>query len=110
MSKLLSSENEDAPNETASFIAKVQSHMIETVRSNCPGTYKPYLVCKSCQISVCNQPHVLYCPKLIGNNELVTCIPEHQDICNDEDPKVQCFIARLMMTNLKKKKEIEEEN
>ena len=82
--------------------------MVETVKTNFLGAYKPDLVCKSCQISECNQPHLLYCAKLIGSNELVTYIPEYEDIFNDEDPKEQCFIARLMMTNLKKKKELED--
>ena len=77
--------------------------MVETVKTNFPGAYKPDLVCTSCQISECNQPHLLYCDKLIGSNELVTYIPEYPDIFNDEDPKEQCFIDRLMMTNKKEK-------
>ena len=84
--------------------------MIETVKMNFKETYKPDLVCKSCSLSECNQSHLLNCSKLIGSNQLVSYIPEYQDIFNDDDPKEQCYIASLMMENLKKKKEIEEEH
>ena len=108
MSKFLSSDSEDTPIETAKFIAKIQTHMIETVRMNFQGHYNPDFVCKSCNVSECNQSHLLYCVSLIGSNDLVTYIPEYQDIFNDDDPREQCFIANLRMTNLEKKKKIEE--
>ena len=87
MSKFLSAQNEDTPIETAKFIAKTQCHMIETVKMNFKETYKPDLVCKSCSLSECNQSHLLNCSKLIGSNQLVSYIPEYQDIFNDDDPK-----------------------
>lgn len=108
MSKFLSSHNEDTPIETAQFIAKVQTHMIETVKINFKEAYKPNFVCKSCNLVECNQSHLLYCSKLIGSNSLVSYIPEYQDIFNDDDPKEQCYIASLMMENLQKKKQIED--
>ena len=104
MSKSLSSHNEDTPIETAQFIAKIQTHMLETVKTNFKEAYKPNFVCKSCNLGECKQSHLLYCSKLIGSNQLVSYIPEYQDIFNDDDPKEQCYIARLMMENLQKKK------
>ena len=41
MSNYLSSQNEDMPVETAKFIAKAQSHMIENVKTNFPEYNKP---------------------------------------------------------------------
>ena len=92
--------------ETAKFIAKTQSHMIETVKTNYPGFYKPNLICNACLISECNQPHLLYCQKLIGSNGLITYIPNYEDIFDDSNTEEQCFIANLMMANLKKKKTV----
>jgi len=77
LSKYLSSQNENIPVETAKFIAKTQCHMIETVKTNFQSYYKPNFVCNACLISECNQPHLLYCKKLIGSNELVTYIPNY---------------------------------
>ena len=93
--------------ETAKFIAKTQSHMIETVKTNFQSYYKPNLLCNACLISECNQPHLLYCKKLIGSNKLVTYIPNYKDIFDDNYLEEQCFIANLLIANLKKKKELE---
>ena len=106
LSFYLSSQSE-VPIETAKFIAKVQSHMIESIKMNFQSHYKPNLVCNSCKISQCDQSHLLYCSKLIGSNQLISYIPNYEDIFNDDDPEEQCYIAHILMENLKKKKEIE---
>ena len=41
---------------------------------------------------------------------VISYIPNYEDIFNDDDPKEQCFIANVMLANLRKKKEIEEDN
>ena len=107
ISSFLSSESE-VPFETAKFIAKIQTHMVETVRLNFQGFYKPNLICQSCKISECSQSHLLSCKMLIGSNEIVSYIPEYKDIFNDKDIEEQCHIANIMKENLKKKKVIEE--
>ena len=66
-------------------------------------------MCNSCKISQCDQAHLLYCTKLFGSNQLISYIPNYEDIFNDDDPKEQCFIAHILIENLKKKKEIEAE-
>ena len=107
MAPYLCSYSEEIPNETAKFIAKAQSHMIETVKMNFQGQFKPNFVCISCNSAICDQSHLLYCKSLIGSNQLITYIPDYEDIFNDSDPKEQVFIANILMENLKKKKEIE---
>ena len=82
--------------------------MVETVRLNFQGFYKPNLICQSCKISECSQSHLLNCKMLIGSNEIVSYIPEYKDIFNDNDTEEQCYIANIMKENLKKKKVIEE--
>ena len=107
ISYFLSAHSEYIPVETAKFIAKAQSHMIENIKTNFQGYYKPNLICDTCLISECNQSHLLNCQKLLGSNELVTYIPNYEDIFDDSNPEEQCYIASLMMANLKKKKQLE---
>ena len=49
LSKYLSSQNENIPVETAKLIAKTQSHMIQTVKTNIQSYYKPNLLCNACK-------------------------------------------------------------
>ena len=107
MSNFLLPNEEEIPIETAKFIAKIQTHMIETVKSNFPGEYKNDTLCNSCKSSECNQPHLIYCKSLIGSNQLITYIPNYEDIFDDNNTKEQLFIANIMIESLKKKKEIE---
>ena len=107
MSNFLCPNQEEISIETAKFIAKVQSHMVESVKSNFPGEYFSDNLCNSCKSSECNQPHLIYCKSLIGSNQLITYIPNYEDIFDDDDIKEQIFIANIMIENLKKKKEIE---
>ena len=106
MSPYLTSQSE-VPIETAKSITKIQTHMVENIKMNFQGNYKPNFECNSCQISECNQSHLLYCKSLIGSNQLISYIPDYEDIFNDNNPKEQCFIAEIMKENLKRKKEME---
>ena len=56
----LQPNDEEIPNETAKFIAKTQSHMIEMVKMNFKNEYNPHFICKSCNLSECNQSHLLH--------------------------------------------------
>jgi hypothetical protein len=107
ISPYLTSITEDFCIKTASFNAKTQSYMIENVKCNYKEQYMPNLICNSCRLSECNQMHLLQCSSLIGSNELLTYIPEYNDIFDDKKTEEQFYIARLMMKNLEKKKIIE---
>ena len=109
MSNFLTSQDHEISIETAKFIAKAQTHMIETIKMNFQSSHTPNLQCNSCNISECNQSHLLYCTKLIEINEIVTYTPEYEDIFNDSDPKDQLHIANIMIENWKKKKKVEED-
>ena len=68
MAQFLTSKNEEFELKTSSFIAKVQTHMIENVISNFKEHYKPNMVWDSCNLSECNQKKLLECSALIGKN------------------------------------------
>ena len=80
MAPFLTSSNEDFELKTATFIAKIQTHMIEHIKSNFKEQYKPNLLCNSCNLSECTQKHLLECSALIGSNEILSYIPDYCDI------------------------------
>ena len=50
---------------------------------------------------------LLECSALIGRNELLTYIPNHNDIFDNENYTEQEYIGRFMMEILRRKKIIE---
>ena len=107
MPPYLRSHSEDFSIKTASFIAKIQTHMVEGIKCNFKEQYLPNLTCNSCNLSECNQMHLLQCSALMGSNELLTYIPNYSDIFDDENTEEQEYIATIMMKNLDKKKTLE---
>ena len=77
------------------------------VKTNFKHEFKPNLICNSCKLKESNQSQLLYFNTIIGRNQLVTYIPRYEDICNYNNIEKLNFIAQIMMTNLKRKTEIE---
>ena len=63
----LPSQNKHISIEKNKFIAKIQTHMVETVKANFQAFYKPNIICNSSLPSEFNQSHVLYCPNNWGS-------------------------------------------
>ena len=103
----MTSQNEEPLIETAKLIAKIETNLGETVKMK--KVHKPNFVGKSYNIVECNQSHLLYCSTLIVSNKLISYIPEYQDILYDDDQKEQFYITSLMMKNIQKKQQIEED-
>ena len=64
-------------------------------------------MCNSCKKNECNQSHLLICPALIGRNQLITNIPNYKDFFDDDIIEEQCFIASILIENLKYKKKLD---
>ena len=77
--------NEHLKIDNAKFVAKIQCHMVETIKANFKQEYLPNFICKSCGLNECNQSHLLYCEALIGSNQLITYIPNYEDIFNNSN-------------------------
>ena len=103
MSPYLSPNNE-VPIDIAKFIAKVQCYMIENVKMNFQQEHKPNFLCNSCKKSECNQSHLMYCPALLGSNQLITYIPNYKDVFDDNNMEEQCLAIMLSMHKCLKKK------
>ena len=64
---------------------------------------------KICFISESYQQHLLDCSKLLGSNQLVTYVPNYEEIFDNENPEEQYCIANILMANLRKKTELLED-
>ena len=98
--------NEEVSIQIAKFIVQIQCRIIREVKFNFKNENKNNLLCNSCQLSECTQSHLLSCQKLIGGNELVTYIPNYEDIFGIELQE-QAYIATIMLENLRRKKILE---
>ena len=49
---------------------------------------------KSCSVKEFNQSHLLYFEAIIGNNQLITCIPDYEDIFKDKNIEEQILSGK----------------
>ena len=101
--------NVDVSIKMAKFIVQIQCRIIPEIKCNFRNENKNNLLCNSCLISECTQYHLLCCQKLLGGNELLTYIPDYEDIFGN-DLREQAYIASLMFENLRRKKILEDLN
>ena len=98
--------NEDVSIQIAKFIVQIQCRIIREVKCNFRNDHKDNILCNACKISECTNSHLLSCQRLIGGNELLTYIPNYEDIFIN-NTKEQAYIASLMFENLRRKKAME---
>ena len=98
--------NDDVTIQIAKFIVQIQCRIIREVKCNFRNDHKDNILCNTCKISDCTNSHLLSCFKLIGGNQLVTYIPNYEDIFIN-NTKEQAYIASLMFDNLRRKKAME---
>ena len=58
MAPFLSSDDNEFSLQTSSFIAKIQTRMIENIKYNFKEYYKPNLVCNSCNLYKCDKKKI----------------------------------------------------
>ena len=56
-------------------------------------------ICDGCQLYESTTRHTLKCQSLLGRNELVTYIPDYEDLFGDDEVE-QAYIVRLIRSNL----------
>ena len=62
------------------------------------------IMCKYCHDEAFTQRHLLYCKYLQGKNEILSYIPDYNDLFN-EDMNEQIYISRLIKENFIRFKE-----
>ena len=58
-------------------------------------------ICEGCRKEKSTTTHTLKCPPLLGNNQLVTCIPDYMDIYKN-DVEEQAYVVRILKDNLRR--------
>ena len=59
------------------------------------------IICGGCKIEESTTKHTLECTSLIGSNELVTYIPDIQDLYGDDEDE-QVYIARILRDDIQR--------
>ena len=95
------------PNEMsvqeAKFVFQLRSRMVE-VRTNYGGSH-PDLRCPLCMMEHDTQKHLLECVKLDGVGELVSVLPEYEDLFSRKlEPKVK--VSRILRARFLKRKQM----
>ena len=101
----LQSNQDFIPQEIQFFLAKLQTRMVREIKCNFRKMHTN-LYCGVCEKEECTQEHLLSCKKLMGTNEILSYIPEYNEIW-EGNLEEKLYIANIMHTNLKKKKELE---
>ena len=58
-------------------------------------------ICEGCWKEESTTKHTLECPPLLGNNQLVTYIPDYIDIYKN-DVEEQAYVVRILKDNLRR--------
>ena len=67
------------------------------------------IICGGCKIEESTTKHTLECTILVGSNELVTYIPDIQDLYGDDEDE-QVYIARILKDNIRRLPELGQSN
>ena len=101
IAEYLNPSDENLSIEDKKWLFKCRVEDIE-VKGNHRWKYQD-ITCLSCQEGVIEtQTHLLYCEKLLGQNENVTFIPDYKDLYSG-DLKDQFYVSRLLKDNFEKR-------
>ena len=59
------------------------------------------VLCEGCHLEESNTKHTLQCNILLGRNELITYIPDIEDLYGSNEDE-QVYIARLIKDNMRR--------
>ena len=94
----LNSEDIDIQNDERKFIFQLRSQMVYKIKTHFRKMYEN-TICEGCKVDESTAKHTLQCSNLIGKNELVTYLPQYDDIYG-EDEREQAYIARILKDNI----------
>ena len=57
-------------------------------------------ICDGCRKEESNTKHILECNSLLGKNEIVTYLPNYEDLFSNEEEE-QAYISRIIKENLR---------
>ena len=66
-------------------------------------------ICDGCQIEQSTTSHTLICNALMGGNEIVTYIPNIEDLYGENEDE-QVYISRLLQDNIRRMQHVAGQN
>ena len=94
----LRSEDIEITNQERKLIFQLRTKMCFKIKSHFRNMYQN-TICEGCQLNESTTEHTLECVSLIGRNEMVTYLPNYNDLYG-EDEDEQVYIARIMRDNM----------
>ena len=94
----LLSEDIQLTNDERKFIFQLRTSMNLKIKSHIRRMHDSVL-CKGCHLEESNTKHTLQCNILMGRNDLVTYIPDVEDLYGDNEDE-QVYKARLIKDNM----------
>ena len=98
MQNYLKSEDIDITNNERKLIFQFRTSMNFNIKSHFRHMHSDN-ICDGCRQYESTTRHTLECQSLLGRNELVTYIPDYEDLFGDDEVE-QAYIARLIRSNL----------
>ena len=100
MQKYLQTKDENILNIERKTIFQLRTKMHWKIKTNFRKMHQDS-ICDGCRMEESNLKHTLNCPVLIGRNELVTYIPDCEDIYGENEDE-QVYICRIFKDNLRR--------
>ena len=98
MQNYLSSQDIEITNHERKLIFQLRTSMNFKIKSHFRRMHESVL-CEGCHLEESNTKHTLQCNILLGRNELVSYIPDIEDLYGDDEDE-QVYIARLIKDNM----------
>ena len=98
MQNYLASEDLDITNFERKHIFLTRTKMHYKIKTHFRNMYQD-VICEGCRKAESTTKHTLECSSLLGMNELVTYLPQYEDIYG-EDEIEQAYISRILRDNL----------
>ena len=102
MAQYLTSENFDATIEEKKFLFQCRVDDLE-LKGNKKWKYEN-IICNNCdENSIETQRHILFCKPLLRSNQILTYIPDYEELFGD-DIEAQVYAARILKDNYSRRK------
>ena len=93
-------EDGDINNFERKLIFQLRTDMCFKIKTHFKHMYQD-TICEGCRQEESTTKHTLECPPLLGNNQLVTYIPDYIDIYKN-DVEEQAYVVRILKDNLRR--------
>ena len=94
----LNTEDMNITNEERKYIFQLRTKMCFKIKTHFRNMFEN-TVCEGCNIEESTTSHTLACKSLIGGNELVTFLPNYDDLYGEDEDEL-VYLARVIKDNI----------